>query len=84
VARAAAGSSYIYTAVAKDPDGDRVKYTFDWGDGTFSVTTYLPSGKGANVSHTWRTAGTYQVRAMTIDSKGASSGWSNALDVTAK
>jgi hypothetical protein len=68
--------------MARDPDGDRVKYTFDWGDGTRSVTTYFLSGKDASVSHNWRKAGTYQVRAMTTDSKGASSEWSGALDVT--
>jgi hypothetical protein len=84
VASAAAGSSYIYSAMAKDPDGDRLKYTFDWGDGTRSVTTYFLSGKDASVSHNWRKAGTYQVKAMTTDSKGASSGWSSPLAVTVK
>ena len=84
VANAAAGSSYIYTALAKDPEGDRVKYTFDWGDGTISVTSSVLSGKSANVFHTWRKTGTYQVKAMTTDSKGASSGWSSALAVTVK
>jgi hypothetical protein len=82
LASAAAGSSCVYTVMAKDPDGDRVKYTFDWGDGTKSVTTYFLSGKDASVSHNWRKAGTYLVKAMTTDSQGASSGWSSALAVT--
>lgn len=80
-AKALVGSSYGYTANAKDPDGDQVKYTFDWGDGTISVTTFVLPGKSVSVSHSWRKAGKYQVKAMTTDSKGASSGWSSALAV---
>jgi hypothetical protein len=80
-AKALVGSSYGYTANAKDPDGDQVKYTFDWGDGTISVTSLVPSGKSVSVSHSWRKAGTYNVKAMATDSKGSSSGWSSALAV---
>ena len=56
--------------------------TFDWGDGAISVTSYKSSGNTARVSHRWRKAGTYQVKAMTTDRKSASSGWSKPLTVT--
>jgi hypothetical protein len=59
-----------------------VKYTFDWGDGTKSVTNVVNSGKSASVYHKWTTFGTYQVRAMATDSKGASSGWSSPMNFT--
>ena len=79
----AVGTSYSYSASATDPNSDQVKYTFDWGDGTLQSTTSLVnSGSSASASHTWTAAGTYLVKAMATDSKGASSGWSGTLTVT--
>jgi len=75
------GTSYSYSTSATDPDGDKVKYTFDLGDGTTSETAFVDSGTSASAAHRWSTAGTYQVKAMATDSIGASSGWSNALTV---
>jgi hypothetical protein len=75
-------SSYRYSTSANDPDGDRVKYTFDWGDGTNSSTELFDSGISASASHTWSKTGTYLVVAQTKDSKGTSSGWSSAIAVT--
>jgi len=75
------GTSYSYSISATDPDGDKVKYTFDLGDGTTSETAFVDSGTSASAAHSWSTAGTYQVKAMATDSIGASSGWSNALTV---
>jgi len=81
-ASGSAKASYSYTTAATDPDGDQVKYTFDWGDGTTSETSLVNSGTVASASHTWSTAGTYQVKAMATDSKGATSGYSSSLTVT--
>jgi hypothetical protein len=76
------GTSYSYSASATDPDGDQVKYTFDWGDATTSVTGLVNSGTAASTSHSWSTGGNYYVNAMATDSKGATSGWSSGLAVT--
>ena len=76
------GTSYSYTTMATDPDGDQVKYTFDWGDGTKSTTNLVNSGKSASTYHKWTTLGTYQVKAMATDSKGAFSGWSSPMTFT--
>jgi hypothetical protein len=57
------------------------KEGFDWGDGTTSVTGLVNSGTKASASHTWSKAGTFQVKAMATDSKGATSGWSSTLSV---
>ena len=71
-------TTYVYLTSATDPDGDRVKYTIDWGDGTAqSQTGFVNSGLRSGASHSWSTAGTYQVKASAMDSKGATSGWSN-------
>jgi len=77
------GTSYSYTTSATDPNGYQVKYTFDWGDGTKTTTGLVNSGKSASASHKWVT-GTYQVKAMATDSKGASSGYSAPLNVSIK
>ncbi len=73
--------TYTYISYTKDLNGDQVMYTFDWGDKTTSVTSLVNSGKSVSASHKWSSAGTYQVRAMATDSKGASSGWSNSRSV---
>jgi hypothetical protein len=80
-ARAAIGSAYRYTTSARDPEGDWVKYTFDWGDSSISTTDLVPSGTTAGASHAWNNAGTYLVKAKAADSKGTSSGWSSVLTV---
>jgi hypothetical protein len=74
-------ATYRYATSANDPDGDHVKYVFDWGDKTTSWNglDYIDSGTKDSVSHKWSRAGTYQVKAMALDDKGASSGWSVPL-----
>jgi hypothetical protein len=76
------GTSYSYSTKATDPDGDQVKYTFDWGDGTTSITSLVSSGTAASASHSWNAAGTYSVKVMATDSKGAISTWSGSLAVS--
>jgi hypothetical protein len=78
----ARGAYYTYTASANDPDGNKVKYTFDWGDGTISTTGLANSGALVGASHRWIRAKTYQVKAKATDSQGAISEWSNSLSVT--
>lgn len=75
-------ASYSYSTFAIDPDGDRVFYTFDWGDAAESTTPLINSGVTASANHTWSKAGTYKIRAMATDSKGAFSEWSESLDIT--
>ncbi len=72
---------YSYSTSTTDPDGDQIKYTFDWGDGTISVTSLIDSGKPAAAFHRWFKPGKYKITAMATDSSGASSGWSEALTV---
>ncbi|GAI44791.1 unnamed protein product, partial [marine sediment metagenome] len=74
-------TSYSYYTSATDPDGDQVKYTFDWDDGTTSETALVNSGETGSTSHSWTAEGTYQVKVKATDSKGTTSSWSNALTV---
>ncbi len=72
-----AGTSYSYTFISNDPDGDTVSYYIKWGDGdTTSWTTLQPSGSpGYSESHTWSSQGTYTIEAKTKDSYGMESDW---------
>lgn len=73
--------SYKYNAYSTDPDGDKIKYVFNWGDGTASETALVNSDATASASHKWKKAGAYYVRAKAIDSKGASSDWSSSITI---
>ena len=75
--------SYEYATSAIDPNGDAVKYVFDWGDGTTSWTglEYLDSGEESSASHKWIQPGAYQIKAAALDDKGLISDWSGALAV---
>jgi hypothetical protein len=77
-----AGTSYSYSTSATDPDGDQVKYTFEWGDGSTTETGYINSGASANLSHAWSIPGTYNIRAKATDIHGATSQWSGYKNVT--
>jgi hypothetical protein len=76
-------TTYKYATSATDPDRDHVRYVFDWGDGTTSWKglNLIDSGISESIFHKWIKAGTYQVKAMAMDDKGAFSGWSNPLVV---
>lgn len=75
------GISYSYSTSAADPDGDIVKYIFDWGDKTTSETALVSSGTSASASHSWSAAGDYKITAKAMDSRGLSSEWSSPLAV---
>jgi len=76
-----AGKILSYTATSKDPDGDQLFFTFDWGDGATTKTLLSASSTGA-ANHIWKEKGTYKVKAMATDSQGASSGWSEPFSVS--
>jgi hypothetical protein len=76
------GTSYTYSTSATDPDGNDVRYRFDWGDGSISDwTDWACSGWFAYESHSWSSPGTYQIKAQAQDSNYATSGWSSSLAV---
>ena len=74
-----------YSTSATDPDGDKVRYGFDFGDGTdITWTGYVDSGSTASAYHVWCSCageGTRYVKVKAQDENGAESGWSNTLAV---
>ncbi len=75
--------TYFYTTSTIDPEGDRIYYLFDWGDGTDSGWRGpYHSGEEANASHKWAKRGTYDIRVKAKDEHGAQSLWSDPLSVS--
>jgi hypothetical protein len=77
------GVTYTYTTETTDPDGNNIRYGWDW-DGNNVIdewTSYYPSGVTISTSHSWSTASTYNVKVKAEDSNGAQSSFSTALTV---
>lgn len=70
-----AGQPISLTGVAYDASNLAMSYQWNFGDGT--------TGSGANVTHTYSTAGTYTVNLTVQDSAGASASASTTLSVLA-
>ncbi len=77
------GKSYTYEVNATDPDGDRIRYTFDWVDGTDNTTTgEVDSGSLESAEHKWTELGTYAVTVTAKDEWGEESEPSDERTVT--
>jgi parallel beta-helix repeat protein len=71
------GDEYTYYATSTDPDGDQIRYGFDW-DLDAAVddwTELLDSGVAGEMSHSWNKEGTHKFRVIAEDSEGEESGW---------
>ncbi|MBK8574581.1 MAG: VCBS repeat-containing protein [Elusimicrobia bacterium] len=70
-----AGTSYTFQLMSWDLDGDPIKYRINWGDGTPLQDT--PSGAGGVLvmaTHTFTTAGVYNVKAQAVQTVGGVEG----------
>lgn len=76
------GTSYIYTTSTTDPNGDSIRYLFDWGDGSFTWTGYYNSGATASASHQGGTVGSFPVKVRAQDDTGLYSNWSPSLTIS--
>ncbi len=76
------GGNYVFTAESTDSDGDQISYRFDWDDGTISEwTSFENSGEEVSLSHSWSSAGSYNVKAQAKDSEDISS-WSDSITIS--
>jgi len=73
---------YTYTTSTTDPNGDKIRYLFDWGDGTMTWTDYYNSGETAKASHRWTGSGTFEIKVKAKDIYGYESEWSDSLSVS--
>lgn len=67
-----ASVSYSFSAQSTDPDGDSVRYGFDWdNDGTIDqFTSFATSGVAMSLSHTYTNDGTFTFRVFAEDGNG--------------
>jgi len=73
---------YAFNSSATDPDNNKVKIKFDYGDGSTWESGFVDSGAIVSHSHSWSSAGTYCVKAMATDILGATSNWSSCHMIT--
>jgi hypothetical protein len=72
-----------FETVAPDPEGDKVFYQWDWGDGNVSEW-FGPYefGERTTATHQWEENGSYEIKVRAKDETGKQSGWSSAYNVT--
>jgi hypothetical protein len=71
-------STYEFSTLAGDPNGDRIRLQFDWGDGdTSDWGGMVAESTQVTMSHSWPSAGEYSVRARAKDEKDLVGEWSN-------
>ena len=73
---------YEYSSSTVEPEGEKIFYLFDWGDGTDSgwIGPY-DSGQTGKASHIWDVEGYYDVTVKAKDELSMSSGFSDPLTV---
>jgi len=76
------GLADTFSVTTYDPEGDRVRYVFDWGDGSQDSTGYRNGGVPVRAWHAWTTGGAHYVKARAYDQQGHGSDWSEATPVT--
>lgn len=65
-------TEYTYAVNSTDPDAnDTIIYTFDWDDGTSTISDVLASNTSFNATHNWSTYGVYTVTITAEDSFGS-------------
>jgi hypothetical protein len=73
---------HMYTTSSIEPDGDQIRYLFDWGDENTTITEYYSSGETVGTSYKWNEQGTFNIRVRAQDEYGAWSDWSDSLPVS--
>ena len=77
------GIPNTYSTSSTEPNGDSIKYGFDWdADGDVDEwTNYKPSGQSVSLDHSWDAPGSYNFQVKAEDQFGDQSGWSPTKSV---
>jgi hypothetical protein len=80
--RGIAGKEYKFSITATEPDGEKIYYAWDWGDGNYSYWLGpYSSGETSKTYHSWETEGSYNIRVKSKDVNGGESIWSDPLSI---
>jgi len=72
-----------YSASTTDPEGHRIYYKFDWGDGSDSGWLGPEnSGDIITASNSWRNKGDYNIKVKAKDEYGGETEWSDPLSIS--
>ena len=77
-----AGEEYTYSTRAVDPEGDQVRYEWDWGDGSSGWIGPYNSGVTVETDHTWEEQDNYEIKVRARDTSGLISDWSDPLPIS--
>lgn len=67
---------YTFTVVSQDPDGDNIRYIFNWDDNTENtITSYVKNNTKINTTHNWSKAGIYIIKLQAEDINHGKSGY---------
>jgi hypothetical protein len=72
---------HLYKISSIDPDGDQIRYLFDWGNGNKTITDYYPTGETVKISYKWNEQGRFKIKVRAQDEHGVWSDWSDSLIV---
>ena len=76
-------TEYNFTAVTTDPDNDTIQYIFYWGDGTKTITEFLPNGtETPKQTHIWDEPGTYIISVNAYDNETYSGNATMTITIT--
>jgi hypothetical protein len=79
------GINYVFQTVSFDTELDRIRYQFDWGDGTHSGwSDYVDSNQIVSMVHHWQTISNFTISVLAQDEQGLNSTWSEGLTVVCK
>ncbi len=77
------GNEYTFSSFTNDPDGDKIFYKWDFGDGTFSDWLGpFKSGDVVSTTHQWDRWGRYNVKIKARDEHRTESDWSDPLPIS--
>jgi len=75
----------VFSASSVDPEGDKVQYWFDWGDGGNSgwvPDEHVSSGVVVDVKHNFDRFGSFRVRVRARDFHGGEGVWSDEFSIS--
>ncbi len=75
------GKTELYTAKAKDPDKNEVRFIFNWGEGFVDTSDYVASEQDYQTGYAFQSPGVKTIKVIAQDIKGLISPESDPLNV---
>jgi len=75
--------NYSFSTVTTDPEGDEIKYGWDWDDDSIidTWTNTSSSGTVIQLNHSWNESGIYSIKVLAEDQDGLQSDFSDSWSI---